>query len=201
MMVGNSDSSELEGRARPPAVPSPYERFPRSRHGGDASPYLEQKVLPQRQVLGHEVPPWVSCGATYFITVCAENRARQPLVQKNAATLLIESVKFLHDHGDWFVRLFLVMPDHVHGLFSFPADTSIAQRIAAWKGYTHKKCGIDWQERFFDHRLRSDESLDEKAHYIRMNPVRAGLSASPENWPHVFDAFAVNGTAGTPRPT
>lgn len=32
-----------------------------------------------------------------------------------------------------------------------------------------------WQRDFFDHRLRSIESAAEKAQYIRMNPVRAGL--------------------------
>jgi hypothetical protein len=32
-----------------------------------------------------------------------------------------------------------------------------------------------WQKGFFDHVLRSGESYTEKWHYIRDNPVRAGL--------------------------
>ena len=216
--AGNQDqpvktkTSEVEGRARRPrraeSAESQTRESPKVGRGVPAEPRaleaphdLEQRILPARKVIGHEVPAWVSQGSTYFIAVCANNRAARSLMQSNAATLLIESVKFLHRRGDWFARLFLVMPDHVHGLFSFPADTSLAHRIAAWKGYTRKTYGIDWQERFFDHRLRSDESLEEKASYIRMNPVRAGLTESPELWPYLVDAFAVDGSAGTPRPT
>ena len=64
------------------------------------------------------------------------------------------------------------MPDH--GLISFPAETALASRVAAWKGYAAKTFGVKWQDRFFDHRLRTEASADEKAHYIRANPVRAG---------------------------
>ncbi len=60
--------------------------------------------------------------------------------------------------------------------------------LADWKRYTCTKGGIDWQRDFFDHRLRKDESYIEKAHYIRMNPVRAGLIARSEDWPHVWES-------------
>ena len=43
-----------------------------------------------------------------------------------------------------------------------------------------------WQKNFFDHRLRSEEEWEEKTHYIRQNPVRAGLVGSAEEWPYVF---------------
>jgi REP element-mobilizing transposase RayT len=41
-----------------------------------------------------------------------------------------------------------------------------------------------WQPGFFDHVLRSDESYAQKWEYVRDNPVRAGLVASWEEWPH-----------------
>jgi len=41
-----------------------------------------------------------------------------------------------------------------------------------------------WQEGFFDHLLRSDESHAEKWEYVRQNPVRAGLCHQPEEWPY-----------------
>ena len=37
-----------------------------------------------------------------------------------------------------------------------------------------------WQEGFFDHVLRSEESYAEKWEYVRLNPVRAGLCQRPE---------------------
>ena len=41
-----------------------------------------------------------------------------------------------------------------------------------------------WQEGFFDHLLRSYESYAQKWEYVRMNPVRAQLSKTPEDWPY-----------------
>jgi REP element-mobilizing transposase RayT len=146
-------------------------------------------LAPERKPLAHAVPGWVKDGAVFFITVCAEDRASRPLLHDDLASRLIKSVAFLHDRGDWFARLFLVMPDHVHGLISFPPGTAMSTRVTAWKGYTAKTFRVQWQNRFFDHRLRSEVSADEKAAYIRANPVRAGLASTPEQWPHVFDAF------------
>ena len=41
-----------------------------------------------------------------------------------------------------------------------------------------------WEEGFFDHVLRSDESYSQKWNYVRENPVRAGLVKSVEDWPY-----------------
>jgi hypothetical protein len=38
-----------------------------------------------------------------------------------------------------------------------------------------------WQKDFFDHVLRSEESYEEKWHYVRENPVRAGLVKQWQN--------------------
>jgi putative transposase len=40
------------------------------------------------------------------------------------------------------------------------------------------RSGPVWQEEFFDHVLRSNESLAEKVEYVCQNPVRAGLVAA-----------------------
>jgi len=79
------------------------------------------------------------------------------------------------------------MPDHLHALISFPHDRSMKSVIAKWKEYSTKHVGIRWQRDFFDHRLRSDESFDEKAYYIRMNPVRQNLVSEMTAWPYVWD--------------
>jgi putative transposase len=75
------------------------------------------------------------------------------------------------------------MPDHVHALLAVPSGESLPMAVRAWKSYQTKTHGIQWQTGFFDHRLRSDESEQEKTDYIRMNPVRAGLVANPDDWP------------------
>ncbi len=40
-----------------------------------------------------------------------------------------------------------------------------------------------WQEGYWDHTLRDDESVPSVAAYIVWNPVRAGLAGSPEEYP------------------
>ena len=39
-----------------------------------------------------------------------------------------------------------------------------------------------WQWRFFDHKIRSDESLRQKCDYVWRNPVRRGLVREPEEY-------------------
>lgn len=58
--------------------------------------------------------------------------------------------------------------------------------VGNWKRYTSKTASMKWQENFFDHRIRSGENWEEKAHYIRMNPARKGLVEDPEEWPWVL---------------
>ncbi len=60
--------------------------------------------------------------------------------------------------------------------------------IRDWRRFVAKKAGVVWQDGVFDHRLRGNESYEEKAHYIRMNPVRAGLVTEPREWPYIWEA-------------
>lgn len=63
------------------------------------------------------------------------------------------------------------------------------QVLRSWKHYLSKLHRIEWQRDYFDHRLRNDESHEEKADYIRQNPVRAGLVAKPDHWPYVWEPY------------
>lgn len=78
------------------------------------------------------------------------------------------------------------MPDHAHALVACPSTEDLGTVMAAWKRHTARHTGVTWQKGFFDHRLRGDESFDEKASYIRMNPVRSGLIARSEEWLYVW---------------
>ena len=60
--------------------------------------------------------------------------------------------------------------------------------ISKWKEWTAKQLSIEWQQDFFEHRLRHDESRREKVEYILANPVRAGLADRVEEWPFVYFA-------------
>jgi REP element-mobilizing transposase RayT len=84
------------------------------------------------------------------------------------------------------------MPDHVHFFASAQMTSkSLSAFIRDWKKWTTRKlrdsglvAPIVWQPEFFDHVLCSADSYEEKWHYVRDNPVRAGLAASAEAWPY-----------------
>jgi putative transposase len=71
-----------------------------------------------------------------------------------------------------------------------PTGITLSQWVQSLKSVLGKqllRVGVQkphWQEGFFDHLLRSSESYSEKWQYVRMNPVRAGLSREPEDWPY-----------------
>ena len=92
----------------------------------------------------------------------------------------------------------VVMPEHVHLLLTPLADSDnspfplfrILKRI---KGVSARRVnqllgteGPVWQDESFDHVLRSTESFSEKLEYLRQNPVRRGLSATPEAYPWLW---------------
>jgi REP element-mobilizing transposase RayT len=139
-----------------------------------------------RKSLPHGPPPWACDTAKeiYFLTLCIQNRSQMPLLKKNVAHGLLESIRFYHDRSKWWVHLALIMPDHVHLLVTFPSEFELTVR--AWKHWTAKYLKIEWQRDFFDHRLRGDEHFYEKFQYILQNPVRAGLVDDWRKWPHVW---------------
>lgn len=142
-----------------------------------------------RKTLPHAVPSWVEPGSLYFITLCGAPRGLNQFCHRDTdiAARIFDTIAHRHLREDWHVRLALLMPDHVHMLVTFPRTVAMKATITQWKAYLARNFSIHWQRDFFEHRLRRDESLQEKAHYIRMNPTRAGLSSSPEAWPYVWE--------------
>jgi len=144
----------------------------------------DNNLLPKRKFLPHSRPIWVSEKAIYFITICAEQKGINSFCKKEVSDILIESVLYREKIGQWFVYYFLLMPDHIHGLFSFNIEHKMKDVLFDWKRYVSVRTHIAWQRDFFDHRLRSKESLSAKIEYISMNPVRKGLVAKSEEWPY-----------------
>ncbi len=119
---------------------------------------------------------------TYFITICCASRQVNQLAVPEVWDGIVETIQFREVRGDLISKIYLVMPDHFHGLFSFPGRSEMADVITNMKSWLAKKHGIKWQRGFFDHRLRGWESAAEKAEYIRHNPIRAGLVDDVCQW-------------------
>jgi putative transposase len=91
----------------------------------------------------------------------------------------------------WSVGKYLIMPDHIH-FFCAPtkADApTLSSWIKFWKSFSarswpHPDQSPIWQRDFWDTQLRRDESYETASSYVDLNPVRAGLVATPEAWPY-----------------
>ncbi len=90
------------------------------------------------------------------------------------------------------------MPDHVH-LFVCGDDefvlsrwiTGLKQALARANAWSRNN-GQIWQEGFFDHILRNDESMNQKWEYVVQNPVRAGLVKNAEDWPYQGEVVIID---------
>jgi REP element-mobilizing transposase RayT len=155
-----------------------------------SGPIIFSVPIPRRKSLPHEIPLWVDPQREiYFITINCEVRGTSQLATYKIAAALFETVRHRQEQGLWWPHVFLLMPDHVHALISFPpSGKTIKLIVSKWKEWTARTVGIGWQRDFFEHRLRHAESRREKADYILQNPVRKKLAARPEDWPFVYFA-------------
>ena len=78
----------------------------------------------------------------------------------------------------------VVMPNHVHVLFSLLEEVKLESLLQSWKGYTAHainrllaRSGSVWEEDYFDRMIRNSEHFGNCVKYIRKNPVKARLAA------------------------
>ena len=92
----------------------------------------------------------------------------------------------------------VVMPDHLHLLLTPLRDgnggpSRVTEILKLIQGVSARSvnrllntAGPVWQDEWFDHVLRSEESQAEKCEYIRQNPVRKGLVTKAEDYPWLW---------------
>ena len=156
---------------------------------------------PTRKVLPHAAPAWVPLDATYFLTINCAKRGVNQLAVPDVSIELLKTIVARMEMAQWYPKLVLFMPDHVHGLFVFGEDVIMRKVLESWKRYTARYLRINWQRDFFDHRIRNEASYFEKWDYIITNPIRAGLVNDALEWPYVWrvDDFLEFRSSGLPN--
>ncbi len=79
---------------------------------------------------------------------------------------------------------FIVMPNHVHALFSLLDGVDLGKLLMSWKSYAGREIGKlqgsrtwpGWQKDYFDRLIRNEQHLANCVRYIRRNPAKASLS-------------------------
>jgi putative transposase len=108
----------------------------------------------------------------YFITVVTYNR--EPVLTR-------DSELFWHSWGQQKLMAWAVLPEHFHAMLK-PTNRTISQVIHRFK-ITYSRglrdqyrSGRVWQNRFWDHVIRSQEDFNHHLDYIHYNPVKHGLA-------------------------
>jgi REP element-mobilizing transposase RayT len=146
----------------------------------EAHTYIYRRRLPHYQKTNRPV----------FVTFC--RLSKQPF-SEDERTLILQ--RCVQGNGSKFqLHAAVVMPEHVHLLLTpgahangWPYELHEIMRLI--KGASARdvnrlrgQAGPVWQDESFDHVLRSEEHLQEKLDYIRMNPVRRGLVSNPDEY-------------------
>ena len=138
------------------------------------------------------LPHFAKAGRTLFVTFSTIGRSE---LSPEARTIAFDCC--LHDHEltHWLDTL-VVMPDHVHMLFTLFDDWSLAASMRRVKGNSARRINLAtasrgrvWQDESFDRTLRSSEDVRMKGEYVAANPVRAGFVARPEDYPWLWQQW------------
>jgi putative transposase len=133
-------------------------------------------------------------GATYFVSFSTR---REFFLPEDARTLIFDHCLFENGRKVQ-LHAFVVMPDHVHLLFtplmreegsSYPL-AEIMNGIKGASSHSVNKLmnrrGALWEAESFDRIARSDADFEFRMMYILQNPVVAGLAEGPDDYPWVW---------------
>jgi putative DNA methylase len=114
---------------------------------------------------------------------------------------VVETALLHFDGTRYQLHSWVIMPNHVHALITPVEGHGLAEIVHSWKSYTantaNKLLGLTgpfWQRDYYDRFIRDEKHYLAAVEYIEMNPVKAGLCASLEDWPAGSARF------GSPRP-
>jgi REP element-mobilizing transposase RayT len=82
-----------------------------------------------------------------------------------------------------------VMPNHVHVLIETTDEYPISAIVRGWKSHSAREAnrllareGAFWMADYFDRYIRDEQHYAAVREYIHLNPVKAGLCATAEDW-------------------
>jgi putative transposase len=145
-------------------------------------------------------------GGTVFFTIVTKERARF-LCTALARRILREKLRECRARWPFRVDAIVLLPDHLHCVFSLPPGDVNYSRRWAWIKKEFTKCYLAeggreqavsaprqqrgdrgvWQPRFWEHQVRDEHDFEQHLDYIHYNPVKHGLAACPKDWP--FSSF------------
>ena len=138
-----------------------------------------------------QLPHWTLKGATYFVTFCVKSNIK---LSKIELTIVKNHIL---EGNDKFYKLisFVIMPDHVHIIFTPIKDYTLQNIMKGIKGVSARKINLNrnikdksininsvWQDESYDRIIRNEIELKQKLEYVLFNPSKNGYSDDPWNY-------------------
>jgi len=150
---------------------------------------LPQKVIDNwRAELGHGNPK-AETELRRRIARCEDAGHGACLLGKPGHAELVENALLHFDGSRYRLLEWCIMPNHVHVILAQLEETTLDQIMKSWKSYTarkinevEKRTGALWERDYHDRYIRDSEHMENARHYVRNNPVKAGLCAEPDDW-------------------
>ena len=156
---------------------------------------MQQSVHLQRKYsYRRTLPHLIKDKHPIFVTFTTYHRWHLP---PQARRIVLECSLQEHEHSI-DLHASVIMPDPVHLIFTPLRDSEgwlfcLPEIMRLIKGRSaHRvnqllgRTGPLWQDEFFDHVLRGNESLAQKVGYVCENPVRAGLVSAASEYPWLW---------------
>lgn len=153
---------------------------------GNVNKPRSQQPRPSRKPIRLPKDAYFKPRVWYFVTVCCQNKKPllhtpekrtivQGILQRTAMTNRVE------------LAAYTIMPNHVpficsagtQGLSGFVREFKSRTALEFRRRF---QAPSPWQARFFDHKLRTEESLKKKCQYVWLNPVRKRLVPEPNQY-------------------
>jgi len=129
-------------------------------------------------------------GATYFLTLCTADRVTG-LTHPSIAERIIAEAHAMTTDTTWTLRAATIMADHLHLLITLGGRLSLDKCVNRLKAKTSALIkahspSLSRQRGFFDHKLRTEDSLAAVLLYVYLNPYRAQLCERTATWPWFY---------------
>jgi putative transposase len=133
-------------------------------------------------------------GACYVVTTVIVDR--KPILVGNSARCVAHELRQREVEALVHNISWVIMPNHLHWLFELRCS-SLATPVQKLKTLSARSINdmsserrSIWQSGYYDHRVREFEDLRAQAFYIQQNPLRSGLVAPGERFPHAWCRFS-----------
>ena len=126
----------------------------------------------------------------YFLTICTFKRQKSFACPQTVLDTLLQFRKTAATEA-FELSAYCFMPDHVHFLIEGLEAWSDFKRFckmakqSSGSVHAHRQGGRLWQEGYYDRVLREGDNVRTVARYLLNNPVRAGLVATPIDFPYL----------------